>query len=160
MQLDALHIYKSDFKFSAAHFLIFDKDRAERLHGHNYRVRLQLDFPPVQKDGFHIDFASVKKTVRQLTAELDEHVILPKDNEEVICEIENETMHVRFRDRVYAFPKNEVILLPIVNSSVEELSRWFCQQVLQQLTSLPISSIAVEVEETEGQSARFEKIRV
>ena len=39
----AIHLHKENFKFSAAHFLIFPDGSAERLHGHNYRVFVEIE---------------------------------------------------------------------------------------------------------------------
>ena len=38
-----LQIAKDDFKFAAGHFIIFDAQNAERLHGHNYYVKVRLE---------------------------------------------------------------------------------------------------------------------
>src|SRR5690242_4697931 len=42
MESWSIDIYKEYFKFSAAHFLIFPDGSAERLHGHNYRVYVEI----------------------------------------------------------------------------------------------------------------------
>ena len=39
----SISIDKDYLKFSAAHFLIFPDGTAERLHGHNYRVFVEID---------------------------------------------------------------------------------------------------------------------
>jgi hypothetical protein len=39
----SIELEKESFKFSAAHFLIFPDGSAERLHGHNYRVFVEID---------------------------------------------------------------------------------------------------------------------
>ncbi len=39
----ATRVEKEHLKFSAAHFLIFANGSAERLHGHNYRVAVELE---------------------------------------------------------------------------------------------------------------------
>ena len=38
----AIRVEKENLKFSSAHFLIFEDGTAERLHGHNYRVAVEL----------------------------------------------------------------------------------------------------------------------
>ena len=43
MERWSIDIQKEAFKFSAAHFLIFPDGSAERLHGHNYRVYVEID---------------------------------------------------------------------------------------------------------------------
>ena len=61
----ARRIEKEYFKFSAAHFLIFPDGSAERLHGHNYRVFVDID-AALSEHGLVIDFKTVKPVVREL----------------------------------------------------------------------------------------------
>src|SRR5688572_17666610 len=68
----SIELEKESFKFSAAHFLIFPDGSAERLHGHNYRVYVEID-AALTRFGLVMDFKSVKPVVRELCDELDEH---------------------------------------------------------------------------------------
>ena len=43
MESWAIFLEKEYFKFSAAHFLIFPDGTAERLHGPNYRVMVEIE---------------------------------------------------------------------------------------------------------------------
>lgn len=153
-----LKLFKEKFKFSAAHFLIFDEQRAERLHGHNYRVRLDVKVP--EKDlaysskGFYIDFSEIKKEVAGILFQWDEKVLLPDQHQDFKFRQEGDTLHVNFRDRYYAFPVNEVERLALSNTSVEELSRLLAEKILHSLSALGVEEICVEVEETPGQSAQ------
>ncbi len=153
-----LKLYKERFKFSAAHFLIFDGKRAERLHGHNYRVRIEIPVP--EKDvgqlsgGLYIDFSKIKKEAEKLISIWDEKVLLPANHSDFKFREEGGTLHVHFRDRYYAFPINEVERLNTMNTSVEELSKLLAIDLLQRLSPLGVEKIGVEVEETQGQSAQ------
>jgi 6-pyruvoyltetrahydropterin/6-carboxytetrahydropterin synthase len=156
MSTTTLHLAKQNFKFSAAHFLIFDKTSAERLHGHNYQVR--VDIQASQKtqdhqDGYFVDFNIFKKFIKQSLEAWDEHVLLPKNQEDMRFSEKGASLEVHFRDRLYVFPKEEVILLPITNTSVEELSRLLAESFLQEFKKYGVSSVTVWVEETQGQSA-------
>jgi hypothetical protein len=53
------------------------------------------------------------------------------------------------------FPENEVVLLDIVNTSVELLSQILAKETLQQFKSSGAKSVEVRVEETPGQGASF-----
>nr|HPI41863.1 6-carboxytetrahydropterin synthase [Pseudobdellovibrionaceae bacterium] len=44
MSIFSLKLSKDEFKFSSAHFLIFNDHQAERLHGHNYQVEFEVLF--------------------------------------------------------------------------------------------------------------------
>lgn len=152
----SLHLHKENFKFSAAHFLIFDKDRAERLHGHNYQVRVDLQMVPKHSSfalGYTLDFHWVKKVIKGLVDSWDERVLLPAKNSEVKTAREGRSLRVVFRDRLYVFPHEEVLLLPIQNTSVEELSGLFAQLLSRELVGKGVSGLRVLITETRGQGA-------
>lgn len=51
-----------DFEFDAAHNLTEYHGKCERLHGHTYRMTIEIDGSPGD-DGLIIDFAEVKRIV-------------------------------------------------------------------------------------------------
>lgn len=55
----SIDLYKQAFRFSSAHFLIAPGGSAESLHGHNYRVYVELD-AALSKHGLVIEFKTVK----------------------------------------------------------------------------------------------------
>lgn len=153
-----LQLYKENFKFSSAHFLIFDSQRAERLHGHNYQVFVDLTFAQGPNDlGLLTDFNVFKKYIKAKLDEWDERVLLPHLQSEMKFESAQynslKILKMTFRDRFYTFPENEVVLLPITNTSVEQLSKLLAQDFVLRFQSQGVSSIKVRVEETLGQSA-------
>ena len=155
MGLTTLHLYKQNFKFSAAHFLIFDEKNAEKLHGHNYQVTVDLAVPPEEKwnNGYFVDFNVFKKFIKSRLDQWDEIVLLPKLNPEMKLSEKGPSIEVHFRDRFYVFPKNEVLLLPVTNTSVEQLSRLLAEDFLQEFKKYGVEQLRVKVEETRGQSA-------
>jgi 6-pyruvoyltetrahydropterin/6-carboxytetrahydropterin synthase len=68
-------------------------------------------------------------------------------------EEKGKSLHVHFRDRYYVFPKEEVILLPVTNTSVEQLSRILASDFLAEFEKLGVLEMRVRVEETRGQAA-------
>ena len=58
----SIHIEKDYLKFSAAHFLIFPDGRAERLHGHNYKVFIDLE-TELDQHGLVLNFREFKPLV-------------------------------------------------------------------------------------------------
>lgn len=152
-----LVLEKENFKFSAAHFLIFDELTAERLHGHNYRVRVEISTPAPEdlaERGYFIDFNLFKKSIKARLDLWDERVLLPKDHPEMNLIRKGPSLEVRFRDRFYCFPWNEVVLLPINNTSVEQLSMLLAQAFFREFKGWGVRGIQVTVEETQGQGAR------
>ena len=152
----ALHLYKQNFKFSAAHFLIFDEKRAERLHGHNYQVQVDLVIPSeteLMNKGYFIDFKLFKDFIRQRLLQWNEHVLLPINHPDIKAKVEGLSLHVHFRDRYYVFPKNEVVLLQITNTSVEQMSEILANDFLYEFSKYGVEEVRVRVDETQGQGA-------
>lgn len=152
-----LHLYKQNFKFSSAHFLIFDEKNAEKLHGHNYQVRVEIAVPPLESEatnkGFFIDFNVFKKWIKTRLDQWDEMVLLPAQHADMKITRKGPTLEVQFRERFYAFPANEVHLLAVTNTSVEQLSRILAVEFLAEFKKYGVSQIQVHVEETQGQAA-------
>ncbi|MFT7668149.1 MAG: 6-pyruvoyltetrahydropterin/6-carboxytetrahydropterin synthase [Planctomycetota bacterium] len=155
MERWSIELEKEAFKFSAAHFLIFPDGSAERLHGHNYRVFLEVG-ADLSEFGLVIDFQRIKPVVRKLLAGLNEHLLLPGEHRELtVEEIEGNAVEVLYRERRYVIPREDVIVLPINNTSTENLARWIGQQLLgilgTEFEDVPLRELRVAVEEISGQ---------
>ena len=162
MEFWGIDLAKEYLKFSAAHFLIFPDGSSERLHGHNYRVYVDLE-AGLDEHGLVIDFIRIKPVVRELCDWLDEHWLLP--GEHPVLKIEQRAdgvTEVRYLDEYYAAPSGDVIILPINNTSSENLATWIGRELHQRLSerfpAAPIQRLRVAVEETHGQRGvyRFE----
>ncbi len=57
--------------FSAAHFLTRYHGKCERLHGHNYKVRVYAAGPGLDEGGMLLDFGELKAALREVLAVLD-----------------------------------------------------------------------------------------
>lgn len=158
-----LNLAKQNFKFSSAHFLIFDANSAEMLHGHNYQVEVKIypkdDFK-FEESGYFIDFSVVKAKVKALCDIWDEHILLPENHKDMKYKLSSDQKNyeITFRDRFYSLPKNETIWLPVSNTSVEQLAKLFAQSLLVEFISSPVAKVEVTIEETRGQSATVEVI--
>lgn len=151
-----LHLFKQNFKFSAAHFLIFDKKNAEKLHGHNYQVAVDLSVPSEfieSEKGYFVDFNVFKKQIKHRLEQWDEVVLLPEKHPDMKIKEKGPSLEIHFRDRFYVFPKDEVLLLPITNTSVEQLSKILARDFLTFFRDLGVKKVRVRVEETRGQGA-------
>ncbi len=153
-----LHLAKQNFKFSSAHFLIFDEKSAEMLHGHNYQVKVDLNFQQneaSQLRGYAVDFHILKAAIKVLCDDWDEHILLPEKHTDMkyVLSREGQNYDIHFRDRFYSFPVKETIWLPVTNTSVENLSAVFAKKLFQKVANLGVTSVTVNVEETRGQSA-------
>ena len=57
--------------FAAAHFLARYHGKCEKLHGHNYEVRVTARGDTLGEDGMLVDFAVLKATLKTAIGELD-----------------------------------------------------------------------------------------
>jgi 6-pyruvoyltetrahydropterin/6-carboxytetrahydropterin synthase len=155
MERWSIELEKENFKFSAAHFLIFPDGSAERLHGHNYRVFVEIA-ARLSAHGLVLDFKQIKPVVRELCDELDEHWLVPGEHATLRwTELPGGSVEVRYEDRVYRAPRSDVLVLPINNTSSENLATWFGRELLRRIRArfpdVDVSELRVAVEETAGQ---------
>jgi 6-pyruvoyltetrahydropterin/6-carboxytetrahydropterin synthase len=160
MERWSIHLHKEDFKFSAAHFLIFPDGSKERLHGHNYRVAVEIE-GPVGGEGIVLDFKQVKPDIRSLCAELDEYWLVPGEHPEVkVDQRDDGHTEVVYRACRYLAPTDEVVVLPISNTSSELFAAWMARELDRRLSERfgagSIARLRVSIEETAGQHGAFE----
>ena len=68
-----LFMYKVrvEAEFSAAHFLSRYRGKCEKLHGHNYKVRIWVRGTALDSGGMLADFSVLKKVLKEVLAPLD-----------------------------------------------------------------------------------------
>src|SRR6185295_2176795 len=95
---------KEDFKFSSAHFTLFADGSAELLHGHNYRVRVELAGAGLDAEGLLVDIDRFKRELRALCARLDNRTLIPGESARVAWSRQGESVDVHCGERAYRFP--------------------------------------------------------
>jgi 6-pyruvoyltetrahydropterin/6-carboxytetrahydropterin synthase len=150
-----LRLAKGDFKFSAAHFTLFSATEAEPLHGHNYRVQVEVGGDELDELGLLIETGILKRRIRELLAGLDDRVLLAERSPLLDLAVEDGAVDCHYADRAYRFPEREVVMLPLVNVTMELLARMLWRQLAQDLAPGVATHLAVEIEETDGQSCRY-----
>lgn len=153
-----VQVSKEYLGFAAGHFITYG-GRCEMLHGHNYRVRVELA-GELDADAYVIDFGVVKRIMRVLVDELDHRMLLPTENPHLELEETETSIRVRYRDsgKEYVFPRAEVVLLPIPNTTAEMLARHLAGGLKRELAEIGarnLSAMTVEVEESFGQAASY-----
>ena len=88
----AIHLQKENFKFSAAHFLIFPDGSKERLHGHNYRAAAGVE-GALDENAYVLDFTRLKRALRAVVDRLDHKMLLPAESR--LIRIERQGDHVQ-----------------------------------------------------------------
>lgn len=155
MRLAQIEIHKEEFSFSAGHFTIFSATDREQLHGHNYYVSVSFTVA-VKHNGLAFDYRSYKKKILALCAELDGFLLLPTLSPYLTIEITEEYILAYFNHKKLPFLKEDVVLLPLANITIEELSHWFLEKLLADKTELEnygLQQLQIKVYNGPGQSA-------
>ncbi|HET7791651.1 MAG TPA: 6-carboxytetrahydropterin synthase [Gemmatimonadales bacterium] len=154
-----VRVAKEDLVFAAAHFITLAGHRCESLHGHNYRAGIVVEGELEPETWFVFDFVALKRLMKGLTDELDHRVLLPTTNPKLTVRTVGDRVRVAYEgEERYAFPTRDCVLLPIPNTTVEELARYLTGRVkaiLAQAGVSHLSMIELEVEENFGQSASY-----
>jgi 6-pyruvoyltetrahydropterin/6-carboxytetrahydropterin synthase len=115
--------------FAAAHQLRDYQGKCEKLHGHNYKVRVTIESEQVDKTGLVVDFVEVKRILDVAIEKLD-HTYL-----------------------------NEVPPFDALNPSAEYIAKFFCDEMMQGLAAAglgsPVRVAAVKVWETDTSTATY-----
>ena|SRR5579884_473182 len=150
-----VRVTKDYLVFCSGHFISYEGDRCERLHGHNYRASVEIE-GPLDPNYYVFDFIALKNRTKAIVDELDHRVMLPTRNAHIRVEEKPRSIHVTYRDREWLFPRDDCVLLPIENTTAELLARYIAgrlaDDIYRQHGYRP-EVLRVEVEENIGQSA-------
>lgn len=123
-----LEFYKGFCEFSAGHFTIFSKDKREYLHGHNYSVAA-LVTAAIQEPGMVFDYQVFKVKLKTICDRINRRFLLPENSPYLKIHEEGDYYYAMFNGEKIPFLKKDVVLLPVSNTTLEELSQWFLQQI-------------------------------
>ncbi|MBS7246934.1 MAG: 6-carboxytetrahydropterin synthase [Candidatus Jordarchaeales archaeon] len=147
-------IERADLVFSAAHFLL-SHEKCARLHGHNYKVRVEASSPLLNLEQMVVDFFTIRSAVKSVCEPLDHRVLVPTKSQGLKLKEDEGEICIMLSDRRYVFPRNDVALLPIEATTAEKIAEYIHHQLKRLLpTNLHLK---VSVEEAEGATATFEE---
>lgn len=153
-RLATIELSKEYLKFSAAHFTIFSATDRERLHGHNFIVSARVT-APVDDNGLCFPYSVFKEQLKVLCGSLDEYTLIAADSPYLQIDEEGDYYRVVFDGQAMLLLKSDTLLLPIRNSTVEELSHYLLQRSLQDdsiLVDNNVRSLEITVASGPGQS--------
>lgn len=153
-RLATVELFKGNMKFSAGHFTVFSSTKRENLHGHNYTVYASLT-TLLEDEGLSFDYRFYKEILNGLCDELDETVLLAGLCKHHKIVDEGDYWCVYFNGEKLMFLKRDATILPIYNTTIEELSNWFLQKLLlgrQQLELHRIQGLEIKVQSGTGRS--------
>jgi 6-pyruvoyltetrahydropterin/6-carboxytetrahydropterin synthase len=155
----SIRVYKQYFNFSSSHFLLFEDGTREPLHGHNYRVYVKGNAPIQNSSDMIFDFLDIKPIIKEVCDSLDHKLLLPGENPHFKITQKENQLNIRMPDKsTFSFPKQDVIILPLPNTSAERLAIYISYEIRKRIKekfSFSFPLLEVEVEETPGQSAVF-----
>lgn len=153
-----VRVTKDHLVFCSGHFISYEGDKCERLHGHNYRTAVEIE-NDLDANSYVFDFIALKQRTKAITDALDHRMMLPTRNPYISVVEGPRSVQVRYHDREWLFPREDCVLLPVENTTAELLARYIGQRLLtdlrQQHQFVP-RVLRVEVEESIGQAATYE----
>src|SRR5207244_12738147 len=93
-----VRLAKDYLVFSAAHFITFAGDVCERLHGHNYRVAVEV-FGPLDENQYVVDFIALRDTWQAIVVDLDHQTRLPAEHPRITVHTHQQDVEARCQER-------------------------------------------------------------
>ena len=154
-----VRVTKDTLVFSAGHFITLPGGVCERLHGHNWRVAVEVD-GPLDENEYVFDFIALRDHTAALVAALDHRMLLPGASEGIHVATEGTQTVARFGERFWSFPADECVVLPMANTTAERLAGWLGESLLARWADegrTPPQRLRVSVEENFGQWATWSR---
>ncbi|QEG34397.1 6-pyruvoyl trahydropterin synthase family protein [Bythopirellula goksoeyrii] len=150
-----VRLSKERFVFSAAHFITFNGDICEPLHGHNYHVTAEVN-GPLDENQYVVDFILVRDALQKIVDSLDHRMLLPLEHPTIGVTVEGEEVEVTHGVRRWVFPRQDCVLLPMANTTAELLAKYIATLLLETLPDCTPSRLSVGVDECDGQWGYYE----
>ncbi len=147
----------SGIRFSACHF-IPRHEKCSRLHGHSYIVRLRLE-GDIGAEGMIMDFVVLKKALKAMIDELDHKTLLPTESSDVKLDVTETSVEAVSCGKRYVFPREDVVLLEIPNTTAEEMSKMMTRRIVSEI-EFPdnVASVSIGLDEERGQTAWYTEV--
>lgn len=144
---------KDNLVFSAAHFITFNGNICESLHGHNYRVKCEI-IGPLDENGYVVDFIALRDALTEIVKHLDHHVLLPTQHPTIKVVEQDHEVVATFEEKRWVFPAVDCVLLPLANTTAELLAHHIGQHLVDKCRAQfgdKIEKLIVGVDENRGQ---------
>lgn len=152
----SIDLEKEYLKFSAGHFTIFSATSRERLHGHNFAVRASVRFP-LDDTGISFDYKQFKDTMRDICHSLDEYTLIAAQSAHLTISEQGDFYRIEHNGIEMLLRRDETLLLPIYNTTIEELSGYVLNQLLEKKAMIDdhgVEFVSVKVSSGPGQWAQ------
>lgn len=148
-----VHLNKEYLVFSAAHFITFNGNVCERLHGHNWRVSADV-YGPLDENEYVVDFIALRDTLKAIVDELEHRMLLPTNHPLIKVDAKDKEVEVTFEERRWVFPLGDCAILPIPNTTAERIASYIGRRLLDALqarTGTRPEHVRIGVDENHGQ---------
>ena len=110
------------FSFDSAHYTL-SSEGSQQIHGHTYKVSVEVEGNIDEKSGFVIDFKMLKKIVSEVIKEWDHKLIVPiEDYNQIYIK---GPFKLEVKTIPYKYPTAEYIGLEFSKEIYERLGRQF-----------------------------------
>ena len=116
------------FAFSAAHAGLHGGE-FEPLHGHSFTVTLRLHGEP-DGAGMVCDFTDAKNALAAVIAPLKRRTLMPAAPPGGRCDRDGAQVVVECGTKLYSLPAGDVMLLPVPNTTTEQIAAWLLAQLV------------------------------
>ena len=159
---------RTEAKFSAAHVVHLTKTKCSRLHGHTWRVEVELE-GSIDRDGMMVDFGDIKKVIDELDHKtlIPEVAIIRNVSGSLADQVFKGQTMVSFPDpaipgaeKVYMFPPEDVYAIPNtpemrnrfgtdVSCTAEFIAEHLIDKIAEITVKKPVKNIFIRVWESE-----------
>lgn len=133
------------FRWEAAHRLPWHEGPCDNLHGHSYRVTVELEGTPDER-GMLIDFQDIKQVLKPLIDAWD-HAILIADTDTELLQVAKQT---DWKHAVLPFDTTAENLVTYV-------ADYLCEEAVTILRANDVTTVRVRLAETETCYAETER---
>lgn len=155
MRTTTIDLFKEAMKFSAGHFTIFSATERENMHGHNFNVHVSIT-ANILENGMCFDYGIYKKIITDLCKQWNEIFLLPAKSKYLKIEQDEKYVYAFFDGEKIPFLKRDVLILPIENTTIEDLSELMLSKLTdkpEELEKYQVKEITVKIFSAPGQSA-------
>lgn len=154
MDQTIVELSRNDMKFSVAHFTIFSETHRERIHGHNYYLKLRYK-ASVGDLGLSFDYRPLRKFLLEKCKFLNESFLIPQESPHLVVDKSHgeHSLRLVFNKKEMILLKEDVTLLSLKNISSESLASWFLNSLLEETSLVEdngISFLEIVISTTQG----------
>lgn len=132
----SIHIEDDSLKFNSGHFTIFDSESSnmdnkicrENIHGHTYYISLDIS-GHATTNGVLANYSEIKIYLREIVKMFDEKFLLQMQNKYLRVSNDDTNTIIQFGDTKISIPSKEILHLPIVNTTKEDIAEYILNSI-------------------------------